>query len=122
MSRFDVLIRLHVLLVLTSGLGFALRGFLARVLDRPPRGTVLRIGPHLVDTLLLASGIALWIEAVHSPFREAWFGLKLLLVLAYIALGMAAFRIQRRDRAVLAYLAALAVFVAIATLAVYKPF
>lgn len=109
----------HILLALFSGLGFALRGFVRLVLNRSLEHRVLRVAPHVIDTLLLASGVTLWI-IVGWPLLS-WLGLKLLLVLAYILLGMAAFHAARQTRAVSLYLAALAVFIAIAALALHKP-
>lgn len=110
---------IHILLALFSGLGFALRGFWRLILDRPLRHPVVRIAPHILDTLLLASGVTLWV-IVGWPLMS-WLGLKLLLVLAYILIGIAAFRAERHVRAIGLYLAALAVFLAVAALALHKP-
>lgn len=112
---------LHVLLALTSGIGFALRGFVRKILDRPFDHAIARIGPHVLDSFLLATGIALWAGYRYNPLVEHWLGLKLALLLIYIALGFAPFRIERRDRAVLAYLAALGAFLGVASLATLKP-
>ncbi len=122
MSTVILLERLHIILALLSGLGFALRGFIVRVLDRPLASPLVRVGPHLIDTVLLMSGIALWFHFRYSPIESAWLGLKLVLIVVYVLLGVAAFRAKRRDRGVLAYLAALLVFLTIAVLALIKPF
>lgn len=121
MDTYQLLKLLHVALALISGLGFALRGFIRLVLRRPLVHPLARFGPHLVDTLLLASGIGLWIILALSPFAATWFGIKLVLIVAYILIGIAAFRIGHPGRAVLAYLAALGVFLSIAWLALFKP-
>lgn len=121
MLKLEWLEALHVLLAMASGLGFALRGFIRRVLERPLDHPVARIGPHLLDTVLLASGGALWIAYRYDPLTQGWLGLKLLLILIYIGLGFAAFRIEQHDRAVLPYAAALLVFIAIAVTAAMKP-
>ena len=122
MSTIVLLERLHIVLALISGLGFALRGFIIRVLDRPLASPLVRVGPHLIDTLLLMSGIALWFNFRYSPVESAWLGLKLVLIVVYVLLGVAALRAKRRDRGVLAYVAALLVFLTIASLALLKPF
>jgi len=119
MSYYPLLKNIHILLALTSGLGFALRGFIRLVLQRPLEHRVLKVAPHIVDTLLLASGVTLWIM-VGWPLMS-WLGLKLLLVLAYILIGMAAFKAARQTRAVSLYLTALLVFLGIAALALHKP-
>lgn len=119
MSYYPLLKHLHVLLALTSGIGFALRGFIRLVLQRPLGHRFWKIVPHVVDTLLLGSGVTLWVM-VGWPLMS-WLGVKLLLVLAYILLGMAAFRAERQTRATSFYLLALIVFVTIAALALHKP-
>lgn len=121
MSTYELLKNLHVLLALVSGLGFALRGFVRLILRRPLMHPLVRFGPHLIDTLLLASGIALWILMSYSPITSGWFGVKLILIVVYIVLGISAFRQKSSAGAVLTYLAALAVFVLIAALALFKP-
>ena len=121
MSTYELLKLLHIALALISGLGFAMRGFIRLVLRRPLAHPLVRIGPHLVDTLLLASGVGLWLILGLSPLAAGWFGLKLLLVVVYIAVGITAFRIRHPGIAVLAYLAALGVFLSVAWLALFKP-
>lgn len=119
MIDYVLIKHIHILLAFSSGLGFALRGFVRIVLERSPRGAAWRILPHALDTLLLASGVWLW--ALTGWPLVSWLGLKLILLLAYILLGMAAFRARRQHHAALIYLTALALFVGIAAIAVGKP-
>lgn len=121
MSTYELLKILHVALALVSGLGFALRGFIRLVLQRPLANPLVRFGPHVIDTLLLASGVGLWLILGLSPFSVGWFGLKLVLIVVYILLGITAFRTRRQGTAVLVFLAALAAFLSIAWLALFKP-
>lgn len=121
MSAFELLKNLHILFALISGLGYALREYFRIVLRRPLTHPLVRFGPHLIDTLLLATGIALWVMVAFSPLRLPWFGLKLILVVVYIVLGILSFRQPRQGPAVIAYLGALGVFLAIAWLALFKP-
>lgn len=121
MSTYGLLKSLHIALALISGLGFALRGFIRLVLDRPLANPLVRFGPHVIDTLLLASGVALWMLLALSPLAQGWFGLKLLLIVGYILLGIGAFRSEDRSRGVLLFVTALLAFLAIAWLALYKP-
>lgn len=54
---------------------------------------LLRIAPHLVDTLLLMS--ALWLAiSLQVSFVSGWLGAKLLAVLAYILIGRMALAAQ----------------------------
>lgn len=121
MSTYELLKTLHVALALISGLGFALRGFIRLVLQQTLAHPLVRFGPHLIDTLLLASGIGLWLILGLSPFAAGWFGVKLLLVVVYVLVGVTAFHMQHQGAAVLVYLAALGIFLSVAWLALFKP-
>ena len=52
----------------------------------------LRIAPHINDAVLLTAAIALATISHQYPWREAWLGAKVLLLLAYIGLGKLALR------------------------------
>lgn len=119
MSIYVLLKNLHIALALFSGIGFALRGYIRLVLDRPLAHPMVRVGPHVIDTLLLFSGIALWVQMQFSLL--SWLGVKLLLIVVYIVLGILAFRMRARGAAVGVYLIALVIFVGVASLAVHKP-
>jgi uncharacterized membrane protein SirB2 len=119
MSVYLLLKNLHIALALFSGIGFGLRGYLRLVLNRPLLNPMVRIGPHVIDTLLLFSGIALWVQMGYSLM--SWFGVKLALVLLYIGLGIGAFRQSSRGTAVILYLLALGVFISVAAIALHKP-
>lgn len=119
MSYYPLLKNIHIFIALLSGIGFALRGYLRLVLNRPLGHPVIRIGPHILDTVLLISGIALWIM-VGWPFFS-WLGLKIGLIVGYILLGIAAFRSGHSGPGIILYWAALLVFVIIAVIAVHKP-
>ena len=51
-----------------------------------------KIAPHVIDTLLLLSAVLLMITLQQYPFVHAWLTEKFLAVLAYIALGVMAFK------------------------------
>lgn len=50
----------------------------------------VRVLPHVVDTVLLASAIALAVVLEQYPFVEPWLTAKLVALLFYIGLGMVA--------------------------------
>jgi uncharacterized membrane protein SirB2 len=77
--------------------------------------------PHLVDSLLLASAIALAIWSHQYPGPMPWLTAKLVALIAYIVLGAVALKYGRTKpiRAV-AYVAALTTFGYIVTVAVTK--
>lgn len=69
------------------------------------------IVPHVIDTVLLASAVAMVMMIRQYPFVASWLTAKLIALLAYIGLGMMALRhgATRRTR-IAAWLAAQAVF------------
>ena len=101
----------HVLFAALSLALFAWRGGLSLWLARRPSHWVLRVLPHVVDSLLLACGIWLAVMLSLDPLRTPWLGVKLLCVLAYILLGILAFRLRGPRRLKLAlFVAALSLF------------
>lgn len=111
MHWYSLLKAVHVGSVgLTLGL-FLLRGG-AMLADYPwQRRRVLRILPHVVDTILLASAIALVILLRQYPFVDPWLTAKVCALLVYIALGTVALKRGRtKTIRLLALLAALLVF------------
>jgi len=98
----------HVTFVTISILLFVLRGGLMLAGSPLLRSPVLRIAPHVVDTLLLAS--ALWlVHVLHLPFFQTpWLLAKVGGLVAYIVLGSLALREGRpRSLRVAALFAAL---------------
>jgi len=51
-----------------------------------------KIAPHVIDTLLLLSAVMLMLTLQQYPFVNPWLTEKFLAVLAYIALGVMAFK------------------------------
>ena len=101
---------LHVACVTLSIALFILRGSMMLVSSPWLRAPVLRVLPHVVDTLLLAS--ALWLVSVlHLPVLETpWLLAKIGGLVLYIVLGSVALRRARSRRA-----AAAAFFAALVT-------
>jgi uncharacterized membrane protein SirB2 len=57
--------------------------------------TWLRILPHAIDTVLLASALALTTIVHQYPLADAWLTVKLVLLVAYVLLGSIALRYGR---------------------------
>ena len=93
-----VLKPLHVATALLSGAGFALRG--AWMLAASPLldARWVRIAPHVVDTVLLVTGVVLALVLRLSPGEQPWLATKLVLLLVYIVAGMLALRRGRTRR------------------------
>ena len=102
---------LHVTTVALSGFLFFLRG--VWMLTDSPRLAArwVKLVPHVNDTVLLASAIALTTMISQYPFVHAWLTAKVLGLLAYIGLGMVALKRGRTKRVRLAaWLGALLIF------------
>lgn len=82
----------HVGSVMLSIAGFIARGALMLAGSPLLQARFVRIAPHVVDTLLLAS--ALWLAWMmrQYPFVHGWLTAKVLGLLAYIVLGSIALR------------------------------
>jgi uncharacterized membrane protein SirB2 len=118
---YALLKTLHVGAVLLSGAGFFARGIGMLMNARWIRGRAARLAPHVVDTVLLLSALALaWTMGV-SPLSHAWLAAKLVGLLVYIGLGFIALRL-RHTRAVraTAWVGALFVFAYIISVALTK--
>ncbi len=101
----------HEFCALASVSLFVLRG-VWMLRDSPQRARRwVKILPHGIDTLLLASAIALTLMLDQHPPTHAWLSAKLLALLVYIGLGLVALRYGKTKgvRAV-AWIAALSVF------------
>ena len=80
----------HITCVVLSGAGFALRGAWALAGSPLARARLTRVLPHVVDSCLLLSAIALAWMAGQYPFVHGWLTAKIVGLLAYIGLGMVA--------------------------------
>ncbi len=110
-SHYLELRALHMSCAALSLSLFALRG--SWMMLRPERlqQRWVKIVPHLIDTLLLASAIALTGVIHQYPFVQGWLTAKVLALIAYIALGSIALKRGRtRGVRVAAFVAALLVF------------
>ena len=112
---------LHQSAVALSFAGFFARGIGVLLGAAWVRGRPARTLPHLIDTVLLASALALAWMLRLTPGNAPWLVAKIAGLLAYIALGMLALR-PGRPLALrgLAWLAALATFGWIVSVALSK--
>jgi len=109
----------HVSLVLASGSLFAVRGVGVLAGRRWPMAPPVRRASVVIDTLLLAAGATLWALLALNPLRDSWLGAKLLALPVYVVFGSFALKRGRSGgQRAFFYLAALAVFVYIASVAV----
>jgi len=112
---------IHHSAVALSFSGFFARGLASLMGAHWVRGRAARSVPHVVDTVLLASAIALAWMAGINPVHTPWLMAKIIGLLVYIGLGLVALRpaFPTRIRA-MAWLAALVTFVYIVSVAISK--
>ncbi len=115
------LLKLHIATVLLSLAGFVARGVWMLRGSSLLRARWVRVTPHIVDTLLLASGVGLVFTLHLYPTQQPWLVAKLVALVVYIVLGTIALK-RGRTRGVRAgaWVAALAVFFYILAVAFTK--
>ncbi len=108
---FLLLLRLHITMVTLSGSLFILRG-LWMLVDSPRlQQRWVKVIPHLIDTLLLASGVSLALLIGQYPFADSWLTAKVVALTVYILLGTVALKRGRtKPVRTVAWLLALATF------------
>ncbi|MCM8611117.1 SirB2 family protein [Accumulibacter sp.] len=90
-----ILKHLHVGCVVLSGAGFLLRGLWMLADSAWLRRRSVRILPHVVDTVLLGSAIAMTVISQQYPFVSGWLTAKLVGLLLYIGCGTMALKRAR---------------------------
>ena len=85
----------HMGAAMTSGTLFALRALALLAGMRWPRAAAVRYTSYTIDTVLLTGAMMLLTILPAGMFANGWLALKVVLVVAYIVLGILAFRPQR---------------------------
>lgn len=112
---------LHIACAALSGSFFLVRGiWMLRDSSMLNRRWV-RVAPHVIDSVLLGSALLMVFLSGQYPFVQGWLTAKVLALLAYIALGTVALKHGRNKTVrVCAFIAALAVFAYIVSVALSK--
>ena len=107
MNTYGAVLHLHVTCVVLSGAGFFWRGLL-----------MLKIVPHVNDTLLLAAAVTLTILIGQYPFVDAWLTAKVFGLIGYIIFGALALKhAKTRAIRIVCWLLSLAIFAFIVSVA-----
>ena len=112
---------LHMITAIATISGFILRGYWMMQRSDKLQLKIVRIAPHIIDTLFLLSGFALlWVLQLNA-LSQPWLLAKFTGLIGYIILG--AFALKRGSTMqirVIAFTAALALFAYIIGVAVSK--
>lgn len=112
---------IHVASIILSYLLFTLRGIWMMQGSSVLQRRWVKIVPHVIDTVLLISAIALAMTIHQDPINDSWLSAKVVGLLLYIGLGMVALkRGKTRKVKITAWIAAHAVFFYIVLVALTK--
>ena len=112
---------LHMIAGVVTISGFALRGYWMMARSDKLQLKVIRIAPHIVDTVFLLSGIALVWMLQFNVVSEPWLLAKFAGLIAYIVLGTFALKRGATPQIrIMAFIGALAVFAYIVGVALAK--
>jgi uncharacterized membrane protein SirB2 len=112
---------MHMGFAALSGTFFLLRGLWMLRASPLLQQRWVRIAPHVIDTLLLASALFLVFVSGQYPFAQPWLGAKLCALVLYIVLGTIALKRGRTAQVrALAFGAAVLTFAYIVAVAVTR--
>lgn len=118
---YSVLKMIHIGSVIISFTLFFLRGVWLIQNSENLRQRWVKILPHVIDTLLLGSAIALAVAIQQNPLDNAWLTAKVTGLIVYIGLGFIAMRLGKtRKVKIAAWAAAQGVFGYIVLVALTK--
>ncbi len=111
----------HLSTVILTILGFMLRGYWMMTGSPKLTHKFTKIAPHVIDTVLLATGVGLIVILNLPLLRQNWLTIKLAALVAYIVLGAIALGRGKTMRTrTTAFVCSLAVFAYIVGVALSK--
>lgn len=113
------MLTLHITFIFISLLSFIVRVALATMQSTLLTTKFFKISPHIIDTILLLTGISLVIQGSWLGGEYSWIIAKIMLLLVYIGLGVMVMRSTGIQRW-LAFVAALSCYGYIIAIAVSK--
>lgn len=111
---------IHLTFVALSLLAFFVRGLWLFMNSSMLSKKWVKILPHIISTILLVSGIVLSVHLSMSPGSQPWLMAKIVGLIVYIALGVAAFKVPNPNARKLLWISALIVFAYIVSVAISK--
>lgn len=120
-AAYSMAKHVHVTTVVVSGCLFFVRGLWVMVDSPWLRRRWVRIVPHVIDTVLLLSAIALMVLIQQYPLVHHWLTAKVVALLAYIGLGTIAItRGKNRNIRFAAWITALFIYAYIIAVALKR--
>jgi len=110
---------IHLIFIFSSFISFIGRIGLSVFKPSLLQNKLIKIAPHVIDTILLVSGITLVIQGNWLNGEYGWILSKFVLLLGYIGLGVMAMRFGGAKRWI-AFVAAITCFISIFIIAITK--
>ncbi len=110
----------HLSFILFSLISFVGRFALSIVKPEVLEQKMFKIAPHVINGILLLSGILLVFQGNWLDGAYGWIIGKIVLILAYIYLGLMAFKLPNKQHRMYAFAGGIACFLTIAMIAVKK--
>ncbi len=118
---YALLKMIHVGSIILSYLLFITRGIWMMQDSANLQQRWVKILPHIIDTVLLTSAVALAVTLQQNPLSDSWLSAKVVGLLLYIFLGMVVMRFGKtRQTKIVAWIAAQCVFLYIVLVALTK--
>lgn len=111
---------LHMTFALLTFLSFFMRGIWMWRSSPLLQKRVIKILPHIIDTLLLVTALMLAFHLRLTPGDNPWLLAKIIALFAYIGVGTLAFKHPRRNVRKAAWLVALVILAYIVAVAITK--
>ncbi len=112
---------IHMAFATLTIIGFLLRGYWRISGSDLYKIRAMKIVPHAIDAVFLATGIWLLMILNLNPLQHPWLLAKLAALCSYVGLGMVAFRFGRTQASrLVAYVGALASFAFVVGAAIAK--
>lgn len=117
----DVILKhTHLTALALSFLLFFIRGYLMMRESNASKHRAFLIAPHIINLLLIGSGIALAVVMHFNPANQPWLATKLIALFVYITLGILTFKHPVLKIRKLLWVSALIVFAFIVSVAQSK--
>ena len=117
----DVILKhTHLTALALSFILFFIRGYLMMRDSNASKHRAFLIAPHIVNLLLIGSGIALAVVLHFNPANQPWLAVKLVALVVYIALGILTFKHPVLKIRKILWISALIVFAFIVSVAQSK--
>ena len=112
---------IHIICAVLSFTGFFIRGIWMLMDSQRLNQRMVKIAPHIIDTVLLLSAIIMVVQWRLLPSEQPWLTAKILALVVYIGAGMVALRFGRtKPIRLTAWLFGLITFSYIASVAITK--